>query len=779
MAKAKSFQFGNSYKFSTDNESKEDHDDRRTEVFKRMYLNKDKDSRASAVEEFSKPAGLSPRRNGRSPTFRRALLSDDNEGNITKPSIRRTLSLETRGNENTGPTEPFTFQSLLKPSNDTTTPATTEASVISLVVPSAKVSKSSEMPALKIKRTQELISTNGKEEIKEKEKKEKGKEKEQEKEEENEKEQEKEKKTKSEEDDSEESSEESSWEYTDGSTETEEGSSEYTEGSTDSEEESSENEESDKEENTSTVVGAQKFGPDSSSITQQKKPKIKVKKNPNNPLLNRMRQKTEDEKIEKYDGEKSSVKDWLREEFERKRKEKLKDRRSLRSHLSYADVNSSAATSGTNRLSANVTSNLRTLKRTGTLIITDEAKELKKKEAFILQKKKNKLLHDLNGIRKTDSGKILGQQTIDGRFELLNSIRQFNKSGLFAIVNKDIRSDAINCYKRLNETPELTKKIIDKEIQKEQEQEVKHYTLEEINTINIEGAGVGFEQPASIKRQVQLVNQRRRQDVNKKEEGEEMSDPQEDVYVCRKCGNPIFLGRNVEKPICLWGLGDYKVNCFLVKEIINLNGLRRYDLSLHHGWYCSCYSFIAMKMIVDKYGCGCDHYIIYQDDVILKEKYGMESSRSKYKVPSIGQSNYDLIAGPEVHDQLVCVLFSAKWAPPCRWMSHLFSEIIESEELKNHLRGEDRFKVRCYEVDIDIEVEFFEEYNNKGVPFVVFYFNGTQVVFKKAAADDSSDWATITPRHKNNLWCASTKKKYHIIDGGIMGALDEKLWTAL
>ncbi len=126
-----------------------------------------------------------------------------------------------------------------------------------------------------------------------------------------------------------------------------------------------------------------------------------------------------------------------------------------------------------------------------------------------------------------------------------------------------------------------------------------------------------------------------------------------------------------------------------------------------------------------------------------------------------------------MQDKLVCVLFYAQWCAPCRFMKDLLRRLMRNEAMldrrsaqpqqQSHGNGNnddddedddhDRVRVRCFWVDIDEEVEFFEEWNNKGVPFVVFYFNGKQLVLKKA------DLEHLSPG------------RLQVTDGGVVGAL--------
>jgi len=86
---------------------------------------------------------------------------------------------------------------------------------------------------------------------------------------------------------------------------------------------------------------------------------------------------------------------------------------------------------------------------------------------------------------------------------------------------------------------------------------------------------------------------------------------------------------------------------------------------------------------------------------------------------------------------------------------------------------EARFRVRCFTVDIDSEIEFFEEWNNKGVPFVVFYFNGRQVVLKRSVTLGKSMSASSSLELSSSSLFAGLlhKPKFSIVDGGVLGAL--------
>jgi hypothetical protein len=148
-------------------------------------------------------------------------------------------------------------------------------------------------------------------------------------------------------------------------------------------------------------------------------------------------------------------------------------------------------------------------------------------------------------------------------------------------------------------------------------------------------------------------------------------------------------------------------------------------------------------------------------------------------------------------------------------MEHLFEEILESEALRDAMEAEkvqrakkrgylkasketegaknkgkeketedsdedmeeiDRVKMCCFTVDIDSEVEFSEEWNNKGIPFVVFFFNGRQVVLKKAG--DRKQRLGDFPF--TELSSANVKKpRLGIADGGVMGALKRETMESI
>jgi len=197
------------------------------------------------------------------------------------------------------------------------------------------------------------------------------------------------------------------------------------------------------------------------------------------------------------------------------------------------------------------------------------------------------------------------------------------------------------------------------------------------------------------------------------------------VYCCNSCGRVVFTEDDLEEEVNLWDLKEYQAKCFVVKKIIDLESLRRYDCSLHEGWYCC--KFIVMRMTVDRFGTG-DSLLVYSDSVhkVAEGEQSMvtkavQEEKQKGQI-QLTQKDYDLIiTSQQLRGKLLCIEFGAIWCPPCRRMDVVFSQIKEEESLKD---------IVFFEVDIDDEPELSQRWANLAIPFFVFFYNGIQVCIR-------------------------------------------------
>lgn len=189
------------------------------------------------------------------------------------------------------------------------------------------------------------------------------------------------------------------------------------------------------------------------------------------------------------------------------------------------------------------------------------------------------------------------------------------------------------------------------------------------------------------------------------------------TYHCTQCGRAIFRAADIIDRVTLWDLTEYQAECFSIARAIDIDGLERYDASLHEGWYCC--RFILMRMVVDKFGTG-DDLLVYTDSVIaVPEGETVKTAHDAKGQIKLSGRDYDaFLAAPQLKDKLIWVKYGAIWCPPCRLMDSVFARIAEAGSLPD---------VVFAEVDIDEEQALAERWNTSGVPFSVFYYNGRQV----------------------------------------------------
>jgi hypothetical protein len=130
------------------------------------------------------------------------------------------------------------------------------------------------------------------------------------------------------------------------------------------------------------------------------------------------------------------------------------------------------------------------------------------------------------------------------------------------------------------------------------------------------------------------------------------------TYHCAQCGRGIFRAADIIKRVTLWDLSDYQAECYAITRAIDLDGLERYDASLHEGWYCC--RFILMRMLVDKFGTG-DDLLVYTDSVVAVPDGAPVPTKHDTKGQiKLSSRDYDaFLAAPQLKDKLIWVKYGA------------------------------------------------------------------------------------------------------------------------
>lgn len=213
------------------------------------------------------------------------------------------------------------------------------------------------------------------------------------------------------------------------------------------------------------------------------------------------------------------------------------------------------------------------------------------------------------------------------------------------------------------------------------------------------------------------------------------------TFHCRQCHRPIFHSQHLLGKQVLWDLTDYQAECYLISEAIEMDALKRYDCSLHEGWYCC--QFIMMRMTTDKFATG-NHLLVYTDSVLEVPEGETLPPPAHTSNDAIRLTHRDfdaVIYNPEWEskpDTLLVVKFGAIWCPPCRLMDKVFARIRENGRLP---------WVNFFEVDIDEEPELASRWHFQSIPFTLFFHRGRLVEL--------------------------TDPQYEICDGGLLGGLTE------
>ncbi len=187
-------------------------------------------------------------------------------------------------------------------------------------------------------------------------------------------------------------------------------------------------------------------------------------------------------------------------------------------------------------------------------------------------------------------------------------------------------------------------------------------------------------------------------------------------YHCRRCGRHLFDADEIRERRPLWDLGEEKAEVYVLKGARGLSGLRRYDASLHEGWYCC--RFALMRMVVDKFGTGHD-LLAYVGDVVGVPA-GAEPPRIDGPVPgqiSLGAADFDTVVSRD-DGVLRVVKLSARWCPPCRMVDRALAQL----EAAGGIDG-----VEVFEVDVDAEQALAERFAPPSIPMLLFFHGGRQL----------------------------------------------------
>ncbi|GAC1373995.1 MAG: hypothetical protein NVSMB32_17320 [Actinomycetota bacterium] len=167
--------------------------------------------------------------------------------------------------------------------------------------------------------------------------------------------------------------------------------------------------------------------------------------------------------------------------------------------------------------------------------------------------------------------------------------------------------------------------------------------------------------------------------------------PPDTGWVCNLCGQVIFRQHHILGRVRLWDLGEYQADAFLIAGVEDFSALRRYDTSLHQGWYCC--RFMVMRMVVDKFGTG-DRLMVYSDSVHpLSDTPAVNPVR--HAAVQLGEADFDnVLASPPVATDLAVVKLGAIWCPPCRLMDAAIDMIQQGGGIEG---------VQFFDIDVDHE----------------------------------------------------------------------------
>jgi len=148
--------------------------------------------------------------------------------------------------------------------------------------------------------------------------------------------------------------------------------------------------------------------------------------------------------------------------------------------------------------------------------------------------------------------------------------------------------------------------------------------------------------------------------------------------------------------------------------------MKRYDCSLHQGWYCC--RFMVMRMVDDKFGTG-NALLVYADSVAKSTnmKINADPKTPAHAAVRLGEKDHDVVlASPQMRGRLCWVKYGAIWCPPCRLVDSVIDTIVNNKTFGD--------RVAFFEVDVDEQSKLSERWHNEGIPFHVFFYNGQQIL---------------------------------------------------
>lgn len=191
------------------------------------------------------------------------------------------------------------------------------------------------------------------------------------------------------------------------------------------------------------------------------------------------------------------------------------------------------------------------------------------------------------------------------------------------------------------------------------------------------------------------------------------------IFYCNNCGRGIFRSEHVLQKVNLWDLKDYQAEAYMLSDAIDMHLLRRYDCSLHQGWYCC--RFIMMRMLQDKFGTG-DKLLVYADSVTeFPEGEKPTITPQHHAQITLTGRDFDDVTTDTRVETLRVVKLGGIWCPPCRLMDNVIDEIVKEQSLP---------QVEFFEVDIDKEPLVASRFQNQSIPYVLFYYRGKQIRVK-------------------------------------------------
>ncbi|MFD8376404.1 thioredoxin family protein [Streptomyces sp. NPDC059688] len=213
-------------------------------------------------------------------------------------------------------------------------------------------------------------------------------------------------------------------------------------------------------------------------------------------------------------------------------------------------------------------------------------------------------------------------------------------------------------------------------------------------------------------------------------------------FACNHCGTVIFTEGQIIGRRPLWNLDEYPADSFLITQPHDWSVLRRYDTSLHQGWYCC--RFILMRMTTDKFGTGRS-LIVYADSVHPVIPGTPAPATDAPPVRRLTSDDFDqVINAPSSVRRLAIVKIGAIWCPPCRLMDAAINRIALAQTVEG---------VDFFEIDIDEQPELAARFPSQSIPYTLLYHRGHKVRVRSA--------------------------QLHTLDGGIVGALGSTALTDL